>query len=240
MDVRRISQSPTIPFVAFLLGALLATSVSQAQQAKVVKVQGRKAIVQFPDDIKPKVGQTFDVGGGVSMGGGGGNGSRAMIVGGSAELSSLTTSTSSTSATALAVSGRYGWNKGQMEYGGIAGLTYSSSPGTSSRLLEVGGFFDYNMDPNDPGVEMVYGFGGLAKLGSAAATTGNTESTGMKMTFEGGGQLKWFPFGNSVAVRGDAVYRFISNNGQALTGSATNTSNTVTGFVIYGGLYVYF
>ncbi|MDZ4084401.1 MAG: hypothetical protein U1E10_15765 [Bdellovibrionales bacterium] len=211
------------------------SSDASAQQAKVVKVSGKKAIVQFPDDARPRVGQMIDLGGGggESSSGGGGSDSRAMVIGGSAELKNESTSGSSSSTTSLAVTGRYGWNAGDMEYGGLGTLTYASATGSSARVLEAGGFFDYNLVANTPGTELVYGLGAEGKFGSTSATVGNAETTGSRMTFQGGGQLKWFPLGNSVAIRGDAVYRYIS------TSSGGVSSNT-SGLVVQGGFYIYF
>lgn len=211
------------------------SSVASAQQAKVVKVSGKKAIVQFPDDARPRVGQMIDIGGGggeSSMGGGGGD-SRAMIIGGSAELENRSTSGSSSSTTALGVTARYGWNAGDMEYGGLGTLAYTSATGSSSRVIEAGGFFDYNLVANTPGTELVYGLGAEGKFGSLSSTVGNAEVSGTVMTFQGGGQLKWFPLGNSVAIRGDAVYRYASTSSG---GVSTNTS----GLVVLGGFYIYF
>lgn len=229
-----------LKYFSFLIVAGLTVGVAttaSAQQAKVVKVSGKKAIVQFPDDVRPKVGQMIDLGGGggesSSGGGGGGDGSRAMIIGGSAELSSLSSSGSSSSTTTLGVTGRYGWNGGDMEYGPLGTITYVSATGSSARVLEVGGFFDYNLIANNPGTDLVYGLGAEGKFGSTSATVGNAETTGSRMTFQGGGQLKWFPLGNSVAIRGDAVYRYIS------TSSGGVSSNT-SGLVVQGGFYVYF
>lgn len=172
-------------------------------------------------------------GGGESSSGGGGSDSRAMIVGGSAELKNESTSGSSSSTTSLGVTGRYGWNAGDMEYGALGGLTYASATGSSARLLEAGGFFDYNLVANTPGTELVYGLGLEGKFGSISSTVGNAETTGTRMTFQGGGQLKWFPLGNSVAIRGDAVYRYASN-------SSGGVSTNVSGLVIAGGFYIYF
>lgn len=209
-----------------------------AQQAKVVKVQGKKAIVQFPDDARPRVGQVIELGP-VSMSGGGvstSSGSREMIVGGSAELSSLTPSGGSSSTTKFAIDGRYGWNAGQMEYGGIASVDYQSSTGSSARLLSGGGFFDYNLVPNTPGTDLVYGGAVLGQFGSIGSTIGNAERTGTIMRFELGGQLKWYPLGNSVAVRGDLLYRIDS-----ISDTLKNTgSNTGSGIVAKAGFYIYF
>ncbi len=222
--------------VTILLG-LLTTTTSFAQQAKVLKVQGRKAIVQFPEDSRPRVGQVLDLGGPVSMDGRSGmsaTGDRSMIIGGSAILSNLTPSGASTSGTSFGVDGRYGWNKGIMEYGAIGGITYYTTTGASSRRLEAGGFFDYNLVPNTPGTEIVYGGAALGKFGSLSSTAGNNEISGTLMTLEVGGQLKWFPLGNTVAVRGDVLYRMesISDTVKAMSSGS--------GLVAKAGFYVYY
>lgn len=231
-----------VQFLAATIATIGLFSVAPAfaQQAKVIKVQGKKAIVQFPDDARPHVGQMLELGssGAVSMsgtsGGGGGTGSRAMIVGGSAELSSLTPSGGSTSTTKFAVDGRYGWNKDVMEYGALASILYSSTTGSSFRNLSAGGFFDYNLVPNTPGTEIVYGGMAVGKFGSAATSAGSAEVSGTVMTLEFGGQLKWFPLGNSVAIRGDVLYRLES------VSDSIKASSSGSGLVARGGLYVYF
>lgn len=216
--------------VLFSLGA-------NAQTAKVVKVSGKKAIVQFPDDARPRVGQTIDLsgGGGGDMGGGGGGGSRATIIGGSAALSNLTTTLGSNSAseTKLDVSARYGWNMGVMEYGAVAGFSYESEPATSKRILSAGGFFDYNLVPNTVGTMLVYGLGAEGTFGSTSDTTASNTTSGTSLTLQAGGQMKWFPLGNDVAIRGDFVYSYNSI-------PEAGTSRTISGFVVQGGLYVYF
>lgn len=208
---------------------------ANAQTAKVVKVSGKKAIVQFPDDARPKVGQTIDLSGGGDGGDTGGvsSGSRETIIGGSASISNLSQSQSSSSTTSLQISGTYGWNTGTMEYGPLAVLTYSTTTGSSARLLAAGGFFDYNFVPNTPGNDLVYGLGVEGFFGSTSASTGSADVTGTQTTFQGGGQLKWFPLGNTVAIRGDVVYRYSSTS---TAGTSTNTS----GIVVEGGFYIYF
>lgn len=224
--------------VTILLG-LLTTTTSFAQQAKVLKVQGRKAIVQFPEDSRPRVGQVLDLGGPVSMDGGSGSaptGDRSMIIGGSAELSNLTRSGATTSDTRFGVEGRYGWNTGIMEYGAIGNVTYYTTTGSSSRRLEVGGFFDYNLVPNTPGTEIVYGGAALGKFGSLSFSAGNNELSGTLMTLEVGGQLKWFPLGNTVAVRGDVLYRIESVSDTVKTVPSVMGS----GLVAKAGFYIYY
>ena len=225
-----------VSLLAVLVVLAVLPGQARAQQAKILKVQGKKAIVQFPDDVKPRVGQLIEVGGAgsseVSMTAGHGSGSREMIVGGSASFSSLTTSSSNTSESILDLSARYGWNKGEMEYGGLGTFYYKSTTGSSERTIGAGGFFDYNVVPNAPGTELVYGAGGEAVYSMISTTTGSAESSATTLRFQGGGQMKWFPFGNTVAVRGDLVYRFQQRSG--------TTSSTTSGLVALGGLYVYF
>ena len=224
-----------ISLLAVLVALAVLPGQARAQQAKVLKVQGKKAIVQFPDDVKPRVGQLIEVGTGSSEGSmtaGHGTGSRELIVGGSASFSSLTTSSSSTSTSTLDLSGRYGWNKGEMEYGGLGTFYYTSTTGSSSRTIGAGGFFDYNVVPNTAGTELVYGAGDEAIYAMVSTTVGSAETSATTLRFQGGGQMKWFPFGNTVAVRGDLVYRFQQNGG--------TTSSTTSGLVALGGLYVYF
>ena len=209
-----------------------------AQQAKVLKVSGRKAIVQFPDDARPKAGQMIDLGvGGVSsMSSDSGvhktTGARSQMFGGSGEFSNLTNSSSSVSTSTFQLEGRYGINQGEMEFGGLLAFLYRSSTGTSSRSIGPGGFFDYNLVPNRPGTELVYGGGALAQYFAVSTTTGSAEASSSTLRFELGGQLKWYPLGDQLAVRGDLVYRYDQNSG--------TTSYTTTGFVVKGGLYFYF
>jgi len=129
--------------------ALMASPMTYAQQAKVLKVSGRKAIVQFPDDARPKAGQMIDLGGGGSMssmssdsGAHKSTGARSQMLGGSGEFSNLTSSNSSVSTSTFGIEGRYGINQGEMEYGGLLTFIYSSTTGSSSRTIGPGGFFD--------------------------------------------------------------------------------------------------
>lgn len=209
-----------------------------ADDIKVIKVSGRRAIVQYPPGETPKVGQvltssgsdemSFDDGGNSSS-----KGSRKHIIGGSASLSFVNSSTSpgsgSVTTTNISVSPQYGWNTGTMEYGGLASIGSSSGGGTSSTSFGVGGFFDYNLVPNVAGKDLVYGAGGKAIIGGGSSS--GQSSTSFEL--DGGPFVKWFPLGNSVAIRGDADVQY-----KRMGNSAATTTNM--GLVIMGGLYVYF
>ena len=208
---------------------------AQAQEARVIKVQGKKAIVQFDDGYKPKVGEIL--GGGADSDAGGGmsaSGARNTILGGSAEFSNLTTNPGGASTSALSLSARYGWNAVDMEYGPTGSFSYSTAANSSSRAIGIGGFFDYNLVPNKVGNDMVYGLGALGEYITTTTTAGSTETNSSSMRLEIGGQVKWFALGNSVAIRGDGVYSYRQDT------PASGTSTTRTGFIVRGGLYVYF
>jgi len=115
-----------------------------AQKAKVIKVKGLQAIVQFPKGSPPEPGQTIDLGGGDSGGGNNGDistdfgdsgriagstGPRRHLLGISGIFGAVNTSTSgggsSINTTLFNVEGRYGWNAVEMEYGPLAEIEYA-------------------------------------------------------------------------------------------------------------------
>jgi hypothetical protein len=224
-----------IAALVLIVGVGIVQTGAEAQEARVIKVQGKKAIVQFDDGYKPKVGEILG-GGGEESGGGSGasSGGRDTIIGGSGDFSSLSTTPGGASTTRLSLSPRYGWNAVDMEYGLLGEFTYQSSTGSSSRSIGIGGFFDYNLVPNKVGNDMVYGLGALGSYVTTATTVGSLETNSSSMKLEVGGQVKWFALGNSVAIRGDGVYSYIQNT------PASGSSTTQSGFVVRGGLYVYF
>lgn len=219
-----------------LVCVLVFSPILLAQQGKVIKANGNKALVHFPPGTKLHVGETLildtadsldaELGGKGSSSGSGMNGSRDRVLGFSASLVSGSAS-SGGSHTSLGGTARYGWNQLTMEYGPEASFS-TSSPG-SNTAFSVGGFFDYNLIPNARGKVMIYGAGAVADLGSRS--TGGNSST--VMTIFGGGFVKWFPLGNTVAVRGDAGLQYVRN-------SASSGTTSETDLAALGGLEVYF
>jgi hypothetical protein len=210
-------------------------SVALAQEAKVIKVKGQQAIVTFPSGVKPQVGQTIDLGGGGVTGdaeAGVGTGSRNHTLALSGEFSILNSNSNTT--TALAVTGRYGWNQETLEFGPIATLGYSSSPNLSSRTIQGGGFFDFNFTPNKSGVRGVMGATADAQFGQVASkVASNPEVSSTVMEFFVGGVYKYFGFADNVAVRGDAGLQY-----NRLTSGSTTT--TETGLMTRLGLQFYY
>jgi hypothetical protein len=222
----------TLEFI--LVPILLLSSSAFAEQARILKVKGQQAIVQFPSGVKPQVGELINVGNDVNLDdSSGGAGSRQYLLGLSTSLTFKNNSQTSKSNTHFDVSGRFGWNLIQMEAGPIASLAYDSGDLSSSTAVLVGGFFDYNLVPNKPGVEMVYGIGGEASIGQSSNSVSSISTSIVDIFL--GGFIKYWALKNSVAFRGDGGYDYYRT---AQSNSSTATS--ISGFVIKGGLSVYF
>lgn len=217
-------------------------SLCFAQQAKVIKVKGQQAIVEFPDDVKPKVGQVVEVGPGGSStantanldAGIPGVGGRDHTVGiSAAQFSYFNSSVTNKNTTALQLQGRFGWNLGQFEVGPIVGLSYSSTESISAMSFGGGGFVDVNLTPNQPGVDFVFGIGAEGMASSISQKVLSKETSSTEMTAAGGGFVKWFIPRTTVALRGDLDFYY-----DRITLGSTNTDTT--GPLLKAGFQVYF
>ena len=215
---------------------LITSFTATAQSAKVIKVSGRKAIVQTPPGTELKVGQTLSAEGTSSdhdsdSSGPGINGDRNHSMGGNAEFTSISQSRSGNSTTVsnFEINGRFGWNQREMEFGPIAGIANTNAGGITATALMFGGFFDYNFVPNAPGTKLVYAAGGTFKIGTASVAG----SSGTTWELFGAGILKWFPLMIPVAVRSEAGLVY----GSSSAGGGTTTS---TGIQILAGFDIYF
>ena len=224
--------------LTILVLTLLPTSQSFGQQAKVIKVKGKQAIVAFPDGMAPQVGQLLNISDGsndVSMKAPSA-GSRGHQIGFLADISMVSSSTNGQSATNTSLSAtnlKYGWNQGIMEYGPTGVLSYSTGGGQTSTTIGGGGFFDYNLVPNKIGNDFVWGFGGSAGISQTSVSNGFSTSTTAYDLF-GGAQAKYFPFGNSIAVRADAGLDYSSSS------TSPGFTSTSVGLHVKGGLSAYF
>lgn len=237
----------------------LASSVL-AQQAKVIKVKGQQAIVQFPPDVRPQIGQSLRIGEAKAGGepsfaaGSPATGSRAQTVAASASLAMLSATSDvtggtsrTTSSTSLAVCGRYGWNKVQMEYGPLAEVEFVTADSSRTLGLLAGGFFDYNLVPNDGGRLLGYGLGAEGGLGYSSGSRSTSASvkydlSGTKIMAAGGGFWKWFLPELPVATRLDLQYGYERETLEQSGGGAASTTSTTstTGLIVKAGFQVYF
>lgn len=213
----------------------LASVQAHADYAKVIKVKGQQAIVQFPPGTPPVVGEMVPVGDSAQTEGGShsGRGSRAHLLAVAGSIFFTNNSATSNSTTGFRLQGRYGWNQEVFEFGPLAELDYSSTTGQSSRTLLGGGFFDFNFVPNKPGIPTIYGVGATADVGQVSTTTGSTDVSSSQFDLFVGGNVKWFGLSENVALRGDAGF---SMSRTSVNGTATTNS----GLLIQGGLAFYF
>jgi hypothetical protein len=210
-------------------------SMAFAQQAKVIKVKGQQAIVEFPMGVAPSVGQRIELSNGVEPEDFGATlgTNRANFLSLTAQLSAISSSAGSGTTTTFEVSGRAGWNTAKLEYGPMGTLGYSSASGTSARTVLAGGFFDYNLIPNKSGTQMVYGLGAEGQIGQTAATTGGVEVAQTVFKLFAGGSVKWFGLSDTVALRADAGLDTVRT-------SSGSVSVTESGLMIKGGIAAYF
>ena len=130
----------------------------------------------------------------------------------------------------LDLSGTYGWNLQNFEFG--PSFSYTSSDvgaGTNSTIL-VGGFFDWNLIKNKAPENWIYGLTSNAQLGQMQFANGSTANL---MNIEFGGAIKYFLFKQSVALRGEMNYALRRVN-------TSNTQSDLNGFVGRGYLSFYF
>ena len=220
-------------FISAWAAATLASVPETAwSQARVLKVSGNKAIVEFPVDAPPQVGQRVYLSQTRSARGARG-GPRDYVTGIAVDASLLKDSRASGTDTRILLTGRFGWNLEMFEYGPIAKLGYTNDGvSSSSRELAGGGFFDYNLLPNDGREESIYGLVVEGTYGILTNTTMSVENSTSTMELFAGGFLKWF-LGPAVCARTDAGFDFVSKN-------ETSGASTQTGAKARVGLQVYF
>jgi hypothetical protein len=222
---------------------VMSGSVCFAQQAKIIKVKGQQAIVDFPADVKPQVGQILELGTTapppasepvvretISTT----EPQRRFTAGIQAlSLSYLNNSVSNKYTTAISLEGRGGMNQGQLEFGPILGLGYRSTDNYTYSQYYGGGFIDINLVPNRPGTALIYGIGGQGTIGSTTEKVYSKETNTTEYVGEGGPFLKWFIPKTTVALRSDGVFYY-----QRKSSGSTNEDNV--GALVKAGFQVYF
>jgi hypothetical protein len=211
---------------------------STALSAQVIKVKGRRAIVEFEPGEKPFVGQQLEA---QSTG----RSDRAVrsasssarprdyLLGFTGELSFLSRSDDSESEKSIGTNFRFGWNHEEFEYGPTGEFSYSSQEFQTRRVLGVGGFVDFNFEANRPGIDLIFGIGAEGAVSQGVVSTATRDDTAGLITLQGGPFVKWFPFQVPVAIRADAVFTYLMHSRAARDYSES-------GVKVKGGLAVYF
>ena len=197
--------------------SVLAVSAAHAQSFKVIKIQGRKAIVEMSDPTMVNLNQTYDVGGSSSMSSGPTSFKRDYAI--AATFSYL--STSSPSASVMNLGGMFLWNMKAYEFGPTASLTNTTVGSTSTSSSRFGAIGYYNFNDNKVGVETV-----MSAVGSVEMSSGS----GSSVTYiELGGNYRWF------MLSGDHCFSF-----SALYQMAQASGSSTSGFALEGGIMTYF
>ena len=201
------------------------------EKAIIQQMKGRRAVILFEKDIPFSVGQkVFLVSeDGSELGINKANRNpleRKNSIGLSASLGTINTTPSTTY---LSLSTRYGWNKQQYEVGPKISISYSkqgSNGSTEASQSLFGGFFDYNMIPNVPGEDYIWGVFAEASIGNFKS---GTASYKFLSDFSGGVFATVFAFSPMLALRTNF---FLENT------RADKKTTTTTGFSF--GLSHYF
>ena len=196
----------------------LISSFSQAQTFKVVKIQGKKAIVEVSDPSMISLNQSYNVADSsmpTPSGGKGGKRDNAIA------MDFSYSSTSNPSLSVLLFNGSYLWNMRKYEVGPVLGIQNFSGGGISSNTTLVGALGYYNFNENKPGVETV-----LSAIGRISVNSGGG---GSATNFAAGGNYRWFVLSQDHCFSFSALYSMTQSSG---------TSSS--GFVLQGGIATYF
>lgn len=203
---------------AFILAALFTFNLAQAQSFKVVRIQGKKAIVEISDPTMVSVNETYNVGvGSSSSGGGKGSFKRDNAI----DFTFSYLSQSNPTYSQMVLGGAYLWNMKSYEFGPELSLTNTTSGGSSTNTTTFGGLGYYNFNENKVGVETV-----MSAVGALSMTSGGGAST---TNISLGGNYRWFLLSGDHCLSFSALYRMVQASG-----------TSVSGFVLQGGIATYF
>jgi hypothetical protein len=214
-------------FSLLIASFFVAVTSFAGERAVVQQMKGRRAIIQFEKDIPFSVGQAVYINSETGVELGVRNDARNFLQRQNVvELSGgFSTTDTDPETTIFTVSGRYGFNYGNYEFGGRASFK-STEAGSSERSeYTLGGFFDYNLVPNKPGEDFVYG--AYAELGIGNQKVGSQNFSYTEII--GGGFLKWFVFSPVLAVRLNLFYQ----HAKPENGDASNTTGISWGLAHY-------
>lgn len=182
----------------FIVSILFTFDVSQAQTFKVVKIQGKKAIVEVSDPSQISVDQTYNVGSSMPTSGSGKSGSRKYGI--ALDFSML--SQSSPSYSEMKLSGKYIWNLQKYEIGPVVELS-NVSPGTNTTEFGATGF--YNFNPNNPGAPTVLSILGKLTIGSGSGSS----TTNIYL----GPNYRWFLLSSDHCFSFSALFKMSQSSG---------------------------
>lgn len=224
-----------------VLAALILPGIASAQTARVVKVRGQKAVIQFLN-APAKVGDTVSVS----------NSSNSLASplrerqsGLSWKYSGVTTKTKGTAGTNSSTTKSdeqsfevaYLYNLGLFEFGAYVDVDHSKSSSSEGKGTEFGLLAQFNFIENTPDNDFVPYL--RADIAALAGTVG--DGSGQKMDIEGSSWgmrlgLMWFPFSEIFAL--DLGYEF--GNAKMTTKSSPEIKFDITKSGLFAGWRIYF
>ena len=219
--------------ICLFLVLMISPFTYSAEKGTISQMKGRKAIIVFDSEIPFSLGQRVFLSSADGTELGLGKESRNLLerknsVNLLGSYSSIKPK-SGDAKTNFSISGSYGWNWNEYEFGPIVAFSSNDTGIQEITSNSLGGYFDYNLDHNVAGQEMVWGGVARAQLGSETRKTGSNKTTKSSTTIEAGVQAKFFQFSQVLAIRTELVFQ--SNKVEDIESS---------GFVLNLGLQHYY
>lgn len=205
-----------------IASVFLTSNLALAQSFKVVKIQGKKAIVEVSDPSMISVNQSYNVGDSSMPVSSAKGGKRDH---GIAFDLNITNQMTSPSVTQITANGTYLWNFKTYEIGPTLGLQSASGGGASTSSTVIGGLGHYNFNDNKPGVESIWSAVGKLAIGSSSGGGASSSAT----IFGAGINYRNFLLSPDYCLTFSGIYQM-----QQVSGSSTSA------LVITGGIAAYF
>lgn len=209
---------------------------ADAQTFKILKIQGKKAIVEVNDPSQIHVNDIFSLDDD-SVSNSSSSKTRSNItdrhygLGMDFSFSNLKAdATNSEAASSLSVNGSFLWNFKFFEIGPTLGFGNYKQANSENTTTSFGVVGFYNFTDNKPQTEHIFSVTAAANMSSANPSTGNTTTT---TTFVAGPNYRWFVLSQDHCLSISALYSLAKTTGGVL-------DTTTTGFKVVGGIATYF
>lgn len=213
-----MKQFLSVPSYFLLVSTILFSSLTMAQNIKIQKVKGNRAIIETTTPLVE--GEEYSlqpkkfVENVVYSNEGLRSRKNSISLGASLE----TIQSSSSSGEILNFQLRYGWNFTNIEVGPYVKYESNNIYGVQTSAYAVGGFMDYNLKPNRDGVMQIWGATGTFGFGGSNAGSGTGTTI---MGIFAGGFYKWFVFGSQGALRSELGYKFEQRSRSSTSSSSS-------------------
>lgn len=212
-----------------LILALIATySLSRAQSFKIIKIQGKKAIVEVDDVDQIEVNKTYSASAENAILSKIGKSTFKRDHGIGASFFYMNTSASGVSSNYMNLSGEYLWNMKRYEFGPVLSYSSTSSGGFDSTSTSIGGEGFYNFTENKVGTDKIFSIYGALAFNSTGGSISTSDTT-LKL----GPNYRWFLLSGDHCLSISALYM----TGQRSSGG---TNSSTSGFMLAGGIVTYF